>query len=77
MYNKGSRRQEGREREAQNSGEQRHQEVGLTSRQTSEVGEMSTSVLVEGHSITGTAALPIYYSYPTTELPYARTEQNP
>ena len=30
----------------------------------SEVGEMSTSVLVEGHSISGTAALARNYNYP-------------
>ena len=37
---------------------------------------MSTRVLVEGHSISGTAVLPRNYSYPAAKLPYAWTEQN-
>ena len=37
---------------------------------------MSTSVLVEGYSISGTAALPINDSYLAARLPYARTKQN-
>ena len=40
----------------------------------SEVGEMSTAVLVEGRSISGTAALPRNESYPAAKLPYARTD---
>ena len=39
---------------------------------SSEVGEMSTGALVEGHSISGTAALPRNDSYPAAKLPYAR-----
>ena len=42
----------------------------------SEVSEMSTSVLVEGHGISGTATLPRDDSYLAAKLPYARTEQN-
>ena len=42
----------------------------------SEVGKMSTSVLVEGHSISGTSALPRNDSYLAAKLPYARTKQN-
>jgi len=34
---------------------------------------MSTSVLVEGHSISGTATLPRNDSYPVAKLPYAKT----
>ena len=41
----------------------------------SEVGEMSTSVLVKGHSISGTAMLPRNGSYLAAKLPYTRTEQ--
>ena len=39
-----------------------------------EVGEMSTSGLVEGHSISGTAVLPRNDSYLAAKLPYTRTE---
>ena len=35
---------------------------------------MSTSVLVEGHSISSIAVLPKNDSYPAAKLPYARTE---
>ena len=41
----------------------------------SEVGKMSTSILVEGHSISGTAMLPRNDSYSSAKLPHARTEQ--
>ena len=40
----------------------------------SEVGEMSTSILLERHSISGTATLPRNDSYLAAKLPYARTE---
>ena len=40
----------------------------------SEVSEMSTSALVEGHSISGTAMFPRNDSYPAAKLPYARPE---
>ena len=39
-----------------------------------EVGEISTSVLLEGYSISGTVALPRNDSYLAAKLPYARTE---
>ena len=41
----------------------------------SKVGKMSTSVLVEGHSISSTAVLPRNDSYLAAKLPYARTEE--
>ena len=40
----------------------------------SEVSKMRTSVLVEGHSISGTATHPRNDSYLSTKLQYARTE---
>ena len=42
----------------------------------SEVGKMSTSVLVEGHNNSGTAVLPRNDSDLAAKLPSARTEQN-
>ena len=41
----------------------------------SEVGEMSSSALVEGHSMSGTATLPRNDSYLAAKLPKAKTEQ--
>ena len=41
-----------------------------------DVGEMSTSVLVEGHSISDTVVLPRNDSYVAAKRPYAKTEQN-